>query len=701
MQIDMNRFRATFFDEAAEHVDNLESGLLRLESEPGDPALLDDIFRSAHSIKGGSATFGLEAVARFTHSLETVLDRMRGGQLGATPDLTALLLQAVDALKGLLATAKAGGQPQGAEDEVSARLTAFLASADAESVPRPGSARPTPAREDERPRTSGPADAPAEALAAAGAATADASMTEFDVSFVPSRDLFRQGMDPLLLLRDLAGLGTVVDTEADLSALPPLHELDPESCHLAWRVRVRTGKGAEALRDVFLFVEDDCRITIAPVPALNPAIHEGPAASAGDRRAGGDRRATAAPLESSSMRVDTHKVDKLVDLVGELVISQSMLGQALSSFTIETLPVVLAAAGDLERHMRELQERVMAIRMVPIGAIFSRFPRLVHDLSTACGKKVQLEVSGADTELDKAVVERLSDPLTHLIRNAIDHGIESTEGRRRAGKPEDGCVRLHARYESGGVVVEVSDDGRGLDDARIREKAVALGWLGADEQVSPEQLHAFVFQPGFSTAATVSDVSGRGVGMDVVRRNVEALNGNVGIATQTGRGTTFKIRLPLTLAILDGLQLGVGDQVYVLPLTAIIESLRPRPDQVRPVLGHGEVVDMRGELVPLVRLHRVFDVSPRETDPSRGLVVLVEVDGRRFGLLVDELLGQSQVVIKSLETHYRKVEGVTAATILGNGKVALILDAQGLLRMALRQPDASRGMDRTAHAAVA
>jgi two-component system, chemotaxis family, sensor kinase CheA len=665
VQIDMSRFREAFFDEAAEHLGTLESGLLRLESAPEDPELLSEIFRAAHSIKGGSATFGLEAVAHFTHSLESVLDRLRDRRLQATPDLVRLLLEAADRLKGLLGDAQRGTAADADEMPLPRGLDAYLqadASAGCEH----------------------PASGTTQHAAQPGVHPASVKTADFDVQFVPGRDLFRQGMDPLLLLRDLGRLGTVLDAQADTNALPPLEALDPESCYLSWRVRLRTDKTMERLREVFLFVEGDCDLAITRVPVEAPITSLTDDRRSGrDRRAGGDRRGAA--LESASIRVDTRKVDTLIDLVGELVISQSMLDQALRTLSTDKPPALVAAAAELDRNMRDLQERVMAIRMIPLGAVFSRFPRLVHDLAAGFGKKVRLSISGAETELDKAVVEQLSDPLTHLIRNSIDHGLEPAEDRAHHGKDEEGTVHLRAYHESGSVVVEVADDGRGLDTARIREKAIELGWAAAADQLTAAQWHDFIFRPGFSTASTVSGVSGRGVGMDVVRQNVQAMSGAVSISTEAGRGTCFRIRLPLTLAILDGLQLAVGDHTYILPLTAIIESIRPRREQLSRILGQGEVITVRGETLPLVRLHRIVGLVPQYDDPSEGLVVLVETDRRRFGLFVDALLGQSQVVIKSLEVNYRKVDGITAATILGDGRVALILDPEGLVRLAMHE----------------
>jgi two-component system chemotaxis sensor kinase CheA len=681
MEIDVRRFLDTFFDEAAEHLASMEAGLLALESDPGDLERLNEIFRGAHSIKGASSTFGLTDVAQFTHGLETVLDRMRDGSIVATPPLVALLLRCTDALEALVVAAKTHGAPPEGTAALLEALQAQIAQ---------------------------PADATSMAVAGNVTVVADPANVSYRLSIRPDEDLFRQGMDPALLLRDLATLGTVSEVRLDRSRLPSLDHLDPESCYLSWTVCLLTAAPVSEIRDVFSFVEDACQVQIEseaaagardpilvasapPAPlALAPpaaaatatrgAVEPGAGADR-DRRSGADRRSGQAH-ETASIRVPIDKVDTLVNLVGEVVISQSMLVQALSGYTPDRLPRVLEALTEMERNTRELQDRVMAIRMVPVGSTFSRFPRMVHDLARTVGKEVTLDIVGGDTELDKGMVERLTDPLTHLIRNAVDHGLEAPDDRARAGKPATGRLRLVAAHENGNVVIEVADDGRGLDTARIRDKGLRLGLIRPDEALSDEQIHALIFHPGFSTAATVSDVSGRGVGLDVVRRNVDALNGTVAIATTPGKGTTFRIRLPLTLAILDGLQLGVGEHTFIVPLVAIIESCRPRPDEVKTVLGRGEMVVVRGEALPLLRLHRLLNLDARESDPTRALVVLFDHAGQRFGLMVDELLGQSQIVIKNLETNYERVDGIMGATIMGDGRVALILDIQGLLRLA-------------------
>jgi two-component system, chemotaxis family, sensor kinase CheA len=678
MKIDLARFRDTFLEEASEHVASIEVGLLELESDPTDEELLNSVFRAAHSIKGGSSAVGLTDVARFTHVLEGLLDRVRANQIAFTRELGNLLLESNDVLRQLIAAARTDGAAPGETEQVLARL--------AEALGEPGEDR-------EESRVSA-------GEIVSGSPAPHASRT-VSVRFVPASDLLLQGLDPVLLLRDVMALGTVRVIDPDLSRLPALAEIDPERCYLAWTVELDTDRPESDLRDVFAFAEDSCEIEVTEGAAVDAVPSR--AASAGgvartteappppppgerpedataiaSRDARGSR---GSPPESSSIRVATDKVDRLINLVGELVITQSMISEAVRDFSTDKLIRLQEAVAEMELNTRELQERVMAVRMMPIGSVFNRFPRLVRDLASSFGKSISLRMNGEDTELDKGVVERIGDPLTHLVRNAVDHGIESPEARRAAGKPPEGTISLRAFHLGGSVVVEVSDDGRGLDTARIREKAVALGLLAADGAVSDEQVCGFIFEPGFSTAERVTDVSGRGVGMDVVKRNIEELNGSVSVHTEPGRGTRFRIRLPLTLAILDGLLMSVGEEVYILPLTTIVESLRPQREVLRTVLGRGEVVALRGEFVPLLRLHVLFATATRITDPSEGLVVIVENEGHRLGLLVDEILGQSQVVIKNLEQNFRRIEGVMGATIMGDGRVALILDVPGLARL--------------------
>jgi two-component system chemotaxis sensor kinase CheA len=658
MAIDLSRFKETFFQEAAEHLAEMEAGLLRLEVSAADPELLNSIFRSAHSIKGASGTFGFDDISKFTHELESLLDGMRAGRIAPSHELVNLLLHSVDVLGQLLDAARdpAGQQPAPPEMETVLRELA----AHREGPPPAAAAAP-----------------PSKAAGATATAT-DGGRGLYEIVFEPAPNLFQLGLDPLLVLRDLARMGEILEVRAELERIPALEDLQPGTCYLGWKLRLATTAGTGEVRDAFAFVEDLATVRVEEWhehPASGPAVAAGgkpPASSPAARH----------QSSGTTIRVATEKVDKIIDLVGELVIAQSMATQIINGFTPARVQDLQVAVAELERHTRELQDRVMRIRMLPIGSIFSRFPRLVHDTAEALGKEVMLQISGEETELDKGVVERIADPLTHLIRNAVDHGIESGQERRAAGKPEQGVIRLTAAHQGGNVVVEVSDDGQGLDLARIRSKAVERGLADAGAELTEEQAYSLIFQPGFSTAEEVSDISGRGVGMDVVRKKVEALSGAVGITSQRGRGTSVRIKLPLTLAILDGLCLRVGEQTYILPLATIVESIQPRPDQVKSIAGRGEVVMVRGEPLTMLRLHNLFRVPNAETDPARALLVIVENEGRRLALLVDELLGQQQVVIKSLETHYRKVDGITGATILGDGRAALILDVAGVAQLA-------------------
>ncbi|MDQ8153733.1 MAG: chemotaxis protein CheA [Gemmatimonadota bacterium] len=685
--VDLSQFTGVFLEEAREHHEALEAGLLRLERGDRDPDLLNTIFRAAHSIKGASGTFGFRAIMQFTHALETALDRVRGGTLAVSPEFTADLFRAVDVLNRLI-DAASNGDTELTTDEVML----------AQALERAGAGQPiaTPI--------------------IAVTDTAPAGPRRWQLALAPSADLFRCGSDPLLLLRDLGDLGELSNVVVNATAVPALETLDPESCFLTWSVELLTEAPEAEIRGTFLFVEDSCSIEVtaldAPVLILDEAA--APVAQSADvpteattatARAATARADTAradtaradtaradtaradtaradAPrartTESATIRVATEKVDALVNLVGELIIGQAMVASVIDRFTPDRMEDLREAASALDRHLRDLQERVLAIRMLPIGSLFSRFERVVRDVGAATGKKVQLVSVGEDTELDKSVIEGLADPLTHLLRNAVDHGIETTETRIARGKPETGTVTLAAQHEAGSVLVEISDDGGGLNLDRIRAKGESLGLLRPNEPVSDEQIRALIFAPGFSTASAVSDLSGRGVGMDVVRRNVESLNGSISIDSRPGAGTTFRIRLPLTLAILDGMQLQLGSQVYVLPLLSIVESFRLTPEVHRPVLGRGEVVLVRGATLPLVRLSAIVGQPAGRED---GIVVVVEHGGRQVGLLVDDLLGEQQVVVKNLEAHYRRVEGILGATILGDGHVALILDTDALIRI--------------------
>ena len=668
--LDLDSLKVIFFEEADEHLATMEATLLALEHAPGDRELLDQIFRAAHSIKGGSGTFGFHDVQRFTHGLEGLLDRLRGGVMSLSPAIANLLLRATDALDALMSATQRGEPSPDTLDALSQEIAQVIASAVQPEITAPAS-------EDLAEEN---ADPPQSVLPL---------WSTYTIAFAPGADLFRRGMDPLLVIRDLAELGEVFDVELDGTALPLLEELDPETCYVAWRLTLATDRTPKQIRDVFAFVEDESKIEITSdqfpefeqpqsaaestqkLPPQDATVPEPTAAASVPK-----------PVARSTVRVDTDKIDKLINLVGELVIAQSMVTAAMSDSTPDAAHRLREAVSAMDRNTRELQDRVMAVRMVPIGTVFNRFPRMVRDLAASLGKRISLVVEGEDTELDKGMVELLADPLTHIVRNAVDHGVERVHDRRAAGKHEEGTVSIRAFHQGGNVVIEVADDGRGLQPDKIATKARALGLIAGDATPTTEELHNLVFAPGFSTAETVSDVSGRGVGMDVVKRNVDALNGAIAFTSEPGKGSVMRIRLPLTMAIIDGLPLRVGSQTFVLPLISIVESFRPKREQLMMVLGKSEIIRVRGEALPLVRLHDMFGIQGAETDPCKALVCIVDAGAQRVGFLVDELLGQAQVVVKTLETNYHRVDGAMGATILGDGRVALILDVQAIARRA-------------------
>lgn len=654
MQIDMQRFTAVFFEEAAEHLSTLENGLLQLSSEGADQELLNSIFRSAHSIKGGSGTFGFAEVAAYTHVMESLLDQLREGEMSPTGDLIDTLLEATDGLSHLVNAAREGSSPPEYIHDLRRRLETF---------------------------TAAPQQSPTGTIPKVNRAN---QHTCYQVAIRPHAEIMARGMDPLLLVRDLSSLGALNSLELDASRLPELSKMQPEHCYLGWNLELESKFTEKDLRDVFMFVEDECDVTIRAVEQEETASITPVAAEMSDERAGTEHGKTARRTQAAaeSIRVSVDKVEELINLVGELVIANSMVHQAVTGAATEQFPLLHEALAAMERSTRELQSQVMGVRMMTVANVFRRFPRVVHDLATTLGKQVRVEIVGEDTELDKQVIEAIGDPLTHLVRNSVDHGIELPEDRVKHQKPAEGKVRLCAFHEGGKVIIEIEDDGRGLNAQRIREKAEQSGLIAANAELTDEQIYQLIFLPGLSTAEKLTDVSGRGVGMDVVKRNIEALNGQISIHSQPGKGTRFRISLPLTMAILDGLSVSVSGETYVVPLLSVIESLQPRPQDIKTVAQNGEILLVRGETLPLIRLHRMFGIENAITDPASALVVILEHQNRKYGLLVDALLGQMQVVMKSIEQNYRKVEGVSGATILGDGTVAFILDVPGLLRVA-------------------
>jgi two-component system, chemotaxis family, sensor kinase CheA len=690
LDLEMAEIAKVFFQESREGLDVMESGLLSLGAT-ADTENINTIFRAAHSIKGGSATFGFAEVADFTHGVETLLDQMRNGVRPVTPEAIQALLQACDCLREMVAATEA---EKALDKDRIAALNADITHILGE---RPNQA-PTPGA------PGGAADAGAAQPAPAGNAAANAPCG-WRIAFEPVVDLLRVRNEPTRMFAELNSLGAFT-ARADVSRLPPLDELDPESCYLSWDIEIAGQIPRARLDEVFDWVDSRCRLDIVPIGRCAPLAAE-PVASAAtplpvnlavaeaqrSPASGSPVQKTAG--ESGSIRVATEKVDNIINLVGELLITQSMLSGFADGVDPDDLDRLRQGLSQLARNTRELQESVMQIRMLPISFAFNRFPRIVHDLSRKLGKKVELKLSGEGTELDKTVLEKISDPLVHLVRNALDHGLETPDRRLAAGKHESGTLELAAFHEGGNIIIEVRDDGAGLNKAKILQKARERALIAPDQDLSDEQIDNLIFMPGFSTAEQVSDVSGRGVGMDVVRRNINDLGGHVQISSKEGVGSTIRIRLPLTLAILDGQLVRVGKEVYVISLLAIVETIQVARERVNTLAGRTEVFRLRDEYLPVVKLCDQFGVEPDSRNATDGLLVVVEADGKRAGVLVDDLLAQQQVVIKSLESNFKSVSGIAGATILGDGTVALIIDVPDFIREAVRRS----GGALTAHAA--
>ena len=658
-----DHLRATYFEECSELIESAYAQLTALADGNANDDTVHALFRAIHSVKGGGGAFGFNRVVGLAHVMETLLDQLRDGVLAFNPDLVALLLRGTDALADMLNAERNGTQIRdGFEDQ----LISLFNEAAGQAAPNEG-----------------------EVIAQVKAE----GHTGWRIEFRPHAALFRHANEPLLLVRELRRLGEVAVT-ADWTRLPTLNEISAEDSYLNWRFELLAEVTRDKIEEVFEFVMDDCELTIEPIsddsdePTSEPGIDTITAAT-GLKPAGTSLLGVKAPLTTEeapanitpaqSVRVDVSKVDRLVNLVGELVINQAMLVQLGSTLPPDLCPGLISGLETLSQHLRELQEGVMAIRTQPVRLVFARMPRLVRELSSTLNKDARLIITGEATEIDKTVVEQLADPLTHLLRNALDHGIEPPDEREAAGKPRQGTVHLSAEQRSGRIVIEVSDDGRGINRERVMARAKERNLIPADAQLTDAEINELIFLPSFSTAATVSAVSGRGVGMDVVRRNIQALGGRIAVESNQGSGSRFILSLPLTLAVLDGLVVSVGQEAYILPISTIVESLRPNKRDIHSVAGHGEVLSIRGAYVPLLQLHQRFGVRDAVTDPSRGIVVIVETDkAGHLGLVVDDLVGQQQVVVKSLETNYQPVEGIGGATILGDGRVALILDIAGL-----------------------
>ncbi|MCL7419553.1 MAG: chemotaxis protein CheA [Methylobacter sp.] len=701
MSIDMAQFHQVFFEECFEGLEAMESGLLNLDTGDIDSEVINVIFRGAHSIKGGSGTFGFSNVADFTHIMETLLDEMRDGRRKVTQAAIDVLLGSVDCLREMITAIQ---QEQDVDEtrvaeQKSALEVELYGSA---ASPEPASVNHSIAME--TPVTMSE-PAPAQQHEQQG----------YEIAFTPYLTLLQTGNDPVRMFRELAELGELT-ASVNVQDIPDFYELNPEECYLAWDLKVAGDISEDEVNEIFDWVKGDCELEIqslAAKPVKDPVAHI-PAVDAETlsnmSESGISEPAAISPLpvtedavkkmasqkaepesaktvtkSSSTIRVDTAKIDTLINMVGELVITQSMLSLVGEHFAMNKESQLKSGLAQLERHTRELQQSVMNIRMLPISFVFSRFPRLVHDISSKLGKKIELKLVGENTEVDKAVVELINDPLVHLIRNSLDHGIEMPVDRIAAGKPETGTIELRAYHRGGHIVIEIIDDGRGLNKDKIKAKAIEKGLIDKHSTLTDKQVFELIFLPGFSTAEQLTDISGRGVGMDVVRKNIQELGGNIEITSELDKGTTISIHLPLTLAILDGQSVAVGDEIYIVPLVSIIESINITEKMLNRVAGKGETFRLRNEYIPIIRMHEIFNVqTAKASQLAEGIIVVVEGQGMRCGLFVDDLLGQQQVVIKSLEANYKRVEGISGATILGDGSVALILDIPGLVRLSNR-----------------
>lgn len=692
MALDMEQLRKMFYEECRENLEVLEDVLLNLDLAQMDEESINTIFRAAHSIKGGAGTFNLLDISEFTHNVEAYLDLVRNQERSLTPETVDLLLKSSDCIHSMLE-----GHEQGSDvnltlkREVSDKLALLLDN----SQPSNSAARDVQCSEQ--------------------VATDNNTEAIWKITFVPHQEMFFSGNDPLRILRELKELDDSCQIEANVSKLPDIEEIESELCFLAWSATISGLIELELIKEIFEWVEDECDLTIEsiePQPStlldtsvpnqketLDSSVVSGTTletTSEAPPRNSPTETKSNKPAKSdssvSSIRVDIDKVDSLINLVGELVITQSMLTEIGNDFSMDKLEKLKTGLDQLLQNSKDLQENVLNIRMLPMSFAFSRFPRLVRDLSSRLDKQVELQIKGEHTELDKTVLERIVDPLVHLVRNGIDHGIEQPQQRLASGKSETGVIELNAYHQGGAIIIEIRDDGAGLNCDKLWDKAREKGVIAQEarrEEFSDKQIMNLIFAPGFSTAEEVSDISGRGVGMDVVRRNIEELGGHIEVESELGQGSRFTISLPLTLAILDGQLVKVGGEVYIIPLLTIVESIQIDPSCIKLASGGVELYRLREENIPILRLQEELKMG-HSGGLEKRILCFVEAAGNRVGLLIDELLDQQQVVIKSLESNYSKVAGISGATILGDGSVSLILDIQGLITQFLnRDSDSS------------
>ncbi len=693
MSVDLSQFIPSFLEESFEGLELMESSLLNLEQ--GDDETINSIFRAAHSIKGGAGTFGFNAVTEFTHLVETLLDEMRDGRRSIKQSDVEILLESVDCMRLLIEAIRDETVCDSNKiAETSILLEQTLAEEKSDS---------SNASVDNTSASTSPSDI-----------EGGNTLSKWKITFTPEHHLVQTGNDPLFLFNALADLGEL-ELIANCKELPSLNDIDAEELYLSWQLTLSTKASESDIREVFEWVEDECELIITKEETfdevvceeqeinvvasneltVNTQVENNSQQQANSVSAAGKKASVVAPEKKvnktkndlGSIRVGVDKVDSLINLVGELVITQSMLSELGNDFDLSKVEKLNSGLEELLQNTKELQESVMRIRMLPISFAFNRFPRLVHDLSKKTGKEIELILKGEQTELDKTVMEQIGDPLVHLVRNAVDHGIEPAEARIAAGKSQKGTITLNAYHQGGSIVIEINDDGGGINRQAVFEKALEKGIVDESTTLTDSQVFDLLFEPGFSTAKELSDISGRGVGMDVVKKNIQSLGGRIQVESEPGLGSTFRINLPLTLAILDGQLVRVGSQIYIIPLITIVESLQPQKDLINRVSGDMVLYRLREDNVPVIPIYSLFNIASEFKDVESSLLVVVEADGQKIGLMVDDLLAQQQVVIKSLNDNYQQVEGISGATILGDGSVAMILDISGIISMAHKKSE--------------
>lgn len=714
---DSDEFISIFLSEANEIVEGLENDLVLLEDNKSDEDLLNKIFRSAHTLKSSAGTVGFTTMSELNHVAENLLEKVRSGKLDVTPTMITVLLEFLDTVKIMLQNIIDGKGEADGVNNIESLKAKIKAIADGNEIdasvqaPTTSSAAPTVKKEIQTSTQAQTIEEPEKKEESSSGSNV------FHISMSFKATIFDNGIDPLMFLNDLRDIGTISNLKIDSSNVPPISALeDPYTCYTQFSLDISTNSTLEQVQNIFLFVIDDNDInisdakvsvhkedkietqtetqvaeetkeekTIEETKSQEEAKEEikteqaKPQTSAAKSQASSSVKVQA----PSTVRVDTRKLDSLMNLIGELVIAQSRIMQLTQSLDIDN--GLKEAVSSMDRTSRQIQEEVMNIRMMPVGPIFNQFHRYVRDLNLELNKEVKLVLKGETTEIDKNMLEQLSDPLKHIIRNSMDHGIERTKEERIArGKPEFGTITMSAAHQEGHVVIEVSDDGNGLNKERIYNKAIEKGLLSKDGKYSDAEIYRTIFSPGLSTAEKITDISGRGVGMDVVRANVEKMKGKIEIKSEEGKGSTFIIKLPLTLAIIEGITFALGEQIYIMPLISIIEQMKVKNEQIKPFEGRGEMIKIRDEYLPLIRLHKVFEIDTHIEDIDNGIVVVVEAGYRRCAIFVDELLDQQQVVIKSLDSAFSKHSGISGGTILGDGRIALIIDIQGLVNISLQ-----------------